>query len=78
MSSGEIPVEDTSSSGERRIPQNAELYAEWMERMKRGRGRHAAISRNLYTWSNYKNWADKVRGNWEPDVDAPPAAPKKK
>lgn len=72
MSSGEIPVEDTSSSGERRIPQNAELYAEWMERMKRGRGRHAAISRNLYTWSNYKNWADRMKDSFE---DEPPPAP---
>ena len=29
--------------------------------MQRTRGRHAAITHNLYTWSNYKSWADKVR-----------------
>jgi len=28
-------------------------------------GRHAAITNNLYSWHSYKNWADKVRGNWE-------------
>ena len=74
MSVGETPIEDTSSSGERQLPKAAELYAEWMERMQRGRGRHAAISRNLSTWSNYKNWADKVRGSWEPDDESTPTA----
>jgi hypothetical protein len=71
MSSAEIPVEDTSSSGERPLPTAAELYADWLTRMERGRGRHAAISRNLYTWSNYKNWADKVRGSWDSDTEVP-------
>ena len=28
-------------------------------------GRHAAITNTLYSWHSYKNWADKVRGNWE-------------
>jgi hypothetical protein len=28
-------------------------------------GRHAAITNTLYNWHNYKNWADKVRGNWD-------------
>ena len=28
-------------------------------------GRHAAITNSLYNWHSYKNWADKVRGNWE-------------
>jgi len=45
----------------------AEAYARWLEHMQRTRGRHAAITRNLYTWSNYKNWADKVRTSWDPD-----------
>jgi hypothetical protein len=35
--------------------------------MQRARARHAAITKNLYTWSNYKNWADKMRDNWEED-----------
>jgi hypothetical protein len=71
MSGGDTPVEDTTSSGSRRLPKAAELYAEWMARVQRGRGRHAAISRNLSTWSNYKSWAEKVRGSWESDSDAP-------
>jgi hypothetical protein len=75
MSGGDTPVDDTTSTGERQLPNAAELYAEWMERMQRGRGRHAAISRNLYTWSNYKNWAEKVRGSWDADN---PDVPKKK
>ena len=44
----------------------ADAYANWLERMQRARARQAAITRNLYTWSNYKNWADQVRNSWEP------------
>ena len=44
-----------------------EEYGTWLERMQRARTRHAAITRNLYTWSNYKSWADKVRTSWEPE-----------
>ena len=29
--------------------------------------RHAAITRTLYSWSNYKSWTDKVRSNWDKD-----------
>ncbi len=46
---------------------SAEAYARWLQHMQRTRGRHAAITRNLYTWSNYKTWADKVRTSWDPD-----------
>ena len=35
------------------------------ERMQRARGRHAAITRNLYTWSNYKNWAERAKSDWD-------------
>ena len=45
-------------------PSGAEAYARWLEHMQRTRTRHAAITRNLYTWSNYKNWADKVSLEW--------------
>lgn len=45
----------------------AEAYARWLQHMQRTRGRHAAITRNLYTWSSYKTWADKVRTSWDPD-----------
>ena len=33
--------------------------------MQRTRGRHAAITRNLYTWSSYKNWTEKVKDSWQ-------------
>ena len=29
--------------------------------------RHAAITRSLYSWSNYKSWTDKVRSSWDKD-----------
>ena len=45
---------------------SAEAYARWLEHMQRTRGRHAAITRNLDTWSNYKSWAEKVKGSFEP------------
>ena len=70
MSNSEIPVDDNASTGERLrlAPNGSELYADWMLRMQRGRGRQAAIAKNLYTWSNYKNWAEKIRGSWEGEV----------
>jgi hypothetical protein len=42
----------------------ADAYANWLDRMQRARARQAAITRNLYTWSNYKSWADQVRDSW--------------
>lgn len=42
-----------------------DAYPNWLDRMQRARARHAAITKNLYTWSNYKNWAEKMRDNWE-------------
>jgi hypothetical protein len=58
----------------------ADAYANWLERMQRARARQAAITRNLYTWSNYKNWADQVRDSWaatEPSATPGAAKPKK-
>jgi hypothetical protein len=43
----------------------ADPYANWLDRMQRARARHAAITKNLYTWSNYKSWADRMRDCWE-------------
>jgi hypothetical protein len=47
----------------------AEAYARWLEHMQRTRTRHAAITRNLYTWSNYKSWAEKMRSSFETGAD---------
>lgn len=46
-------------------PATSEPYANWSERMQRARGRHSAITRNLYTWSSYKNWAERVKTDWD-------------
>ncbi len=50
----------------------ADPYANWLDRMQRARARHAAITKNLYTWSNYKNWADRMRDSFEDDPAAKP------
>ena len=65
--------DDLAATGERPGPGSSELFAEWSARVQKGRGRHAAISRNLNTWSNYKVWSDKIRQGWESD-----AQPRKK
>jgi hypothetical protein len=64
-------------------PGGADAYATWLDRMQRARARQAAITRNLYTWSNYKNWADQVRDSWQgadggaKAAGATPRSPKK-
>lgn len=37
----------------------------WLDRTQPSNSRHAAITRSLHTWSNYKSWTDKVRSTWE-------------
>jgi len=74
MTIGEIRGDDLSATGERPALGSSELYAEWSLRMQRGRGRHAAISRNLSSWSNYKSWSEKMRLSFE--SDAPPSKQK--
>jgi hypothetical protein len=50
----------------------ADPYANWLDRMQRARARHAAITKNLYTWSNYKNWADRMRDSFEDEPAGKP------
>lgn len=59
-------------------PGGADAYATWLDRMQRARARQAAITRNLYTWSNYKSWADQVRDSWQSEsgLKAATATPK--
>ena len=40
-------------------------YGSWLDRMQRARARHATITKNLQTWSNYKTWAEQVKGSWD-------------
>lgn len=37
----------------------------WLDRKQPANPRHAAITRSLYSWANYKSWTDKVRHNWD-------------
>jgi hypothetical protein len=51
----------------------AEPFPDWIDRVQRARGRHAAITRNLNTWSNYKSWADRMRESFGDEEQAPDA-----
>ncbi|HZF25896.1 MAG TPA: hypothetical protein VEZ88_06505 [Steroidobacteraceae bacterium] len=43
-----------------------EAYSSWLNRaQQKSGGRHSAITRNLNSWTNYKSWADKVRGSFD-------------
>jgi hypothetical protein len=48
-------------------PTGAEVYARLLENM-RASTRHAAITRNLNSWSKYRTWADKMRRDWRSDT----------
>lgn len=50
-------------------PAVANPYGNWLDRVQRSRGRHAAITKNLYTWSSYKNWADRVKDSFDQPKD---------
>jgi hypothetical protein len=66
-----IPAAKTPGSSD-----PADPYANWLDRMQRARARHAAITKNLYTWSNYKNWADRVRDSFDDAPGTGGSAPK--
>ena len=61
---GDTPGTHREPQGSGNPTSGPDAYANWLERMQRARARQAAITRNLYTWSNYKSWADKVRDSW--------------
>jgi hypothetical protein len=75
MSKPELPAAETADETLARnlaTQSGAEAYARWLEQMQRSRTRHAAITRNLYTWSNYKTWAEKMRNDWHQEEDSKP------
>lgn len=39
----------------------------WLDRTQPANPRHAAITRSLYSWTNYKSWTDKINKSWEKD-----------
>jgi hypothetical protein len=72
---GSAPRHETPPTGQ--TTADADPYASWLDRMQRARVRHAAITKNLYTWANYKSWAERVKDSWEEGDSAPEAgAPK--
>jgi hypothetical protein len=73
MSKPEVPTAatlDDTLARKLATQSGAEAYARWLEQMQRSRTRHAAITRNLYTWSNYKSWAEKMRNDWNEEDEA--------
>jgi hypothetical protein len=53
------------SSGTPSAPGGQDPYGSWLDRMQRARARHATITKNLHTWSNYKSWAEQVKDSWQ-------------
>ncbi len=47
----------------------------WLERMQNVRARHEAITGSLNTWSNYKNWAERMRTTLAEESAQPDAEP---
>jgi hypothetical protein len=61
-----LPAGTAPAAGE------ADPYASWLDRMQKARVRHAAITKNLYSWANYKSWTEKVKGSWEDGKEPKP------
>jgi hypothetical protein len=49
------------------FPAPADSHSNWLDRTQRARARHSAITQNLYSWANYKNWADRMKTTWGPE-----------
>ena len=47
------------------LPVPPDSYSNWLDRTQRARARHSAITQNLYSWANYKNWADRMKTTWD-------------
>ncbi len=46
-------------------PAAGEKYGDLLKRSEKLVGRHAAITNSLYSWHSYKNWAQKMRDNFD-------------
>jgi len=73
---GNAPGKQKEQSPSGSAADSAEPFPAWVDRVQRARGRHAAITRNLNTWSSYKNWADRMRESWEDEERQPDADPR--
>ena len=41
-----------------------DAYRRWLTQVDAPNARRAPLDPSLYTWKGYRNWADKVRRNW--------------
>jgi hypothetical protein len=41
----------------------------WLNRTQPANPRHAAITRNLASFPNYRSWADKVKTTWRKEEE---------
>jgi hypothetical protein len=65
---GERVVNERVLNGqtETRLPLR-EAARPWPGRQPSSNARHAAITKNLSHFTNYKSWADKVKSDWKKD-----------
>lgn len=42
-------------------------YRNWMSRVSHSGSRQIHADSSIYTWKGYKDWAEKVKRNWEAD-----------
>ena len=61
------PAVPVVRAGAPRDPQRNWLERAHVATSPPANSRHAAITRSLNSWSNYKSWTDKVRSNWDKD-----------
>jgi hypothetical protein len=47
--------------------EHGEAQRNWLNRQPRST-RHGAITRSLYSWSNYKSWTEKMKTAWVKDA----------
>jgi len=67
---GERPMGERSEPNGTRLPLR-EAARPWPGRPVSNNPRHAAITKNLSHFTNYKSWADKARTDWKKDKDMP-------
>ncbi|MDR2214471.1 MAG: hypothetical protein LBE59_01360 [Nevskiaceae bacterium] len=68
MANSDPHADDLSTTGERPGFGKSERYADWAARTQGSQDRHAAISRNLASWANYKSWSERMKKTFESDA----------
>ncbi len=42
-----------------------DAYSNWVSRVQPGTGGRGKLNNALYTWKGYRDWADRIKQNWE-------------